>query len=210
MDLMLVRGEEPLNYLTIFQQPVSVMSAQQAERFGERWVDPTDLYNALHGTTGPELVLGPDVTIVWASGLTTNPAGALVVTETATGLRVWGQTWNALLYAALTDVGLGHFERARRHLVKASTLNEEMIMFFYDEGQMIIPLAMVVEKKEEFVDWTVRQLGKGSSAHEVGGVQDMFFNLLSICTGRNIDDLTTGSHLISGSEPAADDTKEGE
>jgi len=209
-NLMQARGEEPIRYLTIYQQPVSILSAQQAERFGERWVDPTDLYNALHGTTGPELVLGPDVTIVWASGLTTNPPGALVLAETATGLRVWGQTWNALLYAALTDVGLGHFDRARRHLVKASALNEEMITFLFDEGQMIIPLALVVENKEKFVDWTVRQLGQGSSAHEVGGVQDMFFNLLSISTGRSIDELTTGSHLISGSEPAADDTTEGE
>ncbi|MCK9997346.1 MAG: hypothetical protein KAH56_13805, partial [Candidatus Krumholzibacteria bacterium] len=106
--------------------------------------------------------------------------------------------------------GLGHFERARRHLVKASALNEEMITFLYDEGQMIIPLAMVMEKKEEFVDWTVGRLDHGSSAHEVGGVQDLFFNLLSICTGRSIDELTTGSHLISGSEPATDDIKEGE
>jgi hypothetical protein len=107
-------------------------------------------------------------------------------------------------------VGLGHFDRARRHLVKASAMNEENIIFLYDEGQMIIPLALVMEKKEEFVDWTVRQLGHGSSAHEVGGVQDMFYNLLSICTGRSIEELTTGSHLISGSEPATGDNTEGE
>jgi len=208
--LMQMQGEESPRYLTIYQQPVSVMSAQQAERFGERWVEPTDLYNALQGTIGPELVLGPDVTIVWASGLTTNPPKALVVSETATGLRVWGQTWNALLYASLTDIGLGHFERARRHMVKASALNEEMIMFLFDEGQMIIPLAMVLENKEEFVDWTVGLLGQEASAHEVGGIQDLFFNLLSICTGRSIDELTADSHLISGSEPALNDAKEGE
>ena len=209
-DLKRVQGGDHLRYLTIFQQPVSITSAVQAERLGERWVGLTDLYNALHGTTGPELVLGPDVTIVWASGLTTNPPRALVVSETATGLRVWGQTWNALLYAALTDIGLGHFERARRHLVKAAAMNKEMILFIFDEGQMVIPLAMVVENKEEFVDWTVALLNQGGSPHEVGGIQDMFFNLLSSCTGRSVGDLTTGSHLISGSEPARGDKNKGE
>jgi hypothetical protein len=209
-DLKRAQGGDHLRYLTIFQQPVSAASAEQAERFGERWVAPTDLYNALHGTTGPELVLGPDITVVWASGLTTNPPEAVVVSETATGLRVWGRTWNALLYAALTDIGLGHFERARRHLVKAAALNEEMVMFIFDEGQMVIPLAMVVKNKEEFVDWTVGLLGRGGSPHEVGGVQDLFFNLLSGCTGRSIGDLTTGSHLISGSKPAPEGENKGE
>ncbi len=209
-DLQRAQDGDGLQYLTIFQQPVTRASAEQAERFGERWVSHTHLYSALHGTTGPELVLGPDVTIVWASGLTTNPPGALVLSETATGLRVWGPTWNALLYAALTDIGLGHFERARRHLVKASAMNKEMVLFIFDEGQMIIPLAMVVENKEEFVDWTVSLLNQGVSPYEVGGVQDMFFNLLSCCTGRSIGDLTAGSQLISGSEPASDNDKEGE
>lgn len=205
-DLKLARGGEPLRYLTIFQHPISPAGVEQAERFGERWVSPTPLYNSLHGTTGPEMILGPDVTIVWASGLTTNPPGAIVVSETATGLRVWGQTWNALLYEALTDIGLGYFERARRHMIKASTLNEESILFLFDEGQMIIPLAMVVENKEEFVDWTVSLLNQGVSSHEIGGLQDMFFNLLSSCTGRSVSDLTTGSHLISGQDAGSDTT----
>jgi hypothetical protein len=187
-------------HVTIFQQPVSPASAAQAERLGERWVSHNDLYHALHGTTGPELVLGRDVTITWASGLTTNPPNGLVVGETAYGVRVWGRTWNALLYAALTDIGLGHFERARRHLVRAAALNEELVMFIYDEGQMIVPLKMTLENKEEFVDWTVAQLKHGASPHEVGGIQEMFFNLLSSCTGRTVGDLTSGSQLISGRE----------
>jgi len=79
-------------------------------------------------------------------------------------------------------------------------LNEELVMFIFDEGQMIIPMKMVLNNKEEFVDWTVSQLSEGASPHEVGGVQEMFFNLLSSCTGRTVGDLTSGSHLISGSE----------
>jgi hypothetical protein len=187
-------------HLTIYRQPIRPASAERAERMGERWVNHNDLYNALHGTTGPEMVLGPDVEIVWVNGLTTNPPEALVVSETSFGIKVWGQTWNALLYAALTDIGLNHFERARRHLVKAAALNKELVMFIYDEGQMIIPMNMVLDNKEEFIDWTVGQLSHGASPHEVGGVQDMFFNLLSSCTGRTVTELTSGSHLISGQE----------
>ena len=206
-QLMESRTGDGPNYLTIYQQPVSSASAAQADRLGERWVSHNDLYHALHGTTGPGIILGPDVTIVWANGLTTNPPEAMVVSETATGVKVWGQTWNALLYAALTDIGLDHFQRARRHLVRAAALNKELVMFIYDEGQMIIPLKMVLDNKEKFVDWTVAQLDQGASPHEVGGIQDMFFNLLSSCTGRTVGDLTTGSRLISGQEKeAAPDT----
>ena len=79
-------------------------------------------------------------------------------------------------------------------------------MFFYDEGQMIIPLKMVTDNKERFIDWTVQQLGRGASPHEVGGVQDMFFNLLSICTGESIEALSAGSHLLSGSDTTSNET----
>ena len=211
-QLMATPNEGRPKFLTVFQQPVSPASAAQAERLGERWVNHNDLYNSLHGTTGPELIFGPDVSILWANGLTTNPPEALVLSETAFGVKVWGRTWNALLYAALTDIGLGHFQRARRHLVKAAALNEELVMFIFDEGQMVLPLNMVLDNREEFVDWTVSQLGHGASPHEVGGVQEMFFNLLSSCTGRTIGDLTSGSHLISGSEKksAPEDSNKGD
>lgn len=209
-NLESIQQGNPFSYLTIFQQPITPTAAEQADRFGERWVAPTDLYNALQGTVGPEFVLGPGVTVVWSSGLTTNPPEGMVVAETATGLRVWGRSWNALLYAALTDIGLGHFDRARRHLVRAAAINQESFMFIYDEGQMIIPFDLVLENKERFVDWTVRQLGHGSSALQVGGIQDLFFNLLSSCTGRSIDSLTAGSTLLSGSADTTDSPTEGE
>jgi hypothetical protein len=199
-NLKFNQGRNPVTYVTIFQQPVSFASAAKAEQLGERWVEHSGIYNALHGDIGPKFILGSDITVTWVSGLTTAPPDAVVVSESGEGLRVWGRTWNALLYAALTDVGLGHFERARRHLVKAATMNEETIMFIYDEGQMIIPFQMVMKNKERFVDWTVQQLGRGSSPHEVGGVQDLFFNLLSNCTGRSIGDLTSGSRLLNGSD----------
>jgi hypothetical protein len=83
-------------------------------------------------------------------------------------------------------------------------------MFIYDEGQMIIPFKMVMDNKERFVDWTVQQLGQGASLHEIGGVQDMFYNLLSSCTGRSVGDLTAGSTILTGPDAPAQNGSDNE
>jgi len=192
----------PLRYLTLLQPPITSERAAMADRMGELWVHPSETYNALQGTIGPRLVLGPEVEIVWANGLLTSPPDAVVYCETATGFNVWGRTWNALLYAALTDIGLGHFDRAARHLAKAAQLSKEAVAFLYDEGQMVIPLKMVIDRKADFTDWTLARAQQGATAHEIGGLQDMFFNLLSICTGKSIEELTEGSRLLNQQSPA--------
>jgi len=186
-----------LTHLTLLQPLVDATSAALAADLGERWTQPSDMYEALGGTRGPRLVLDPDVQVNWANGLTTASNKAVVLCETATGFRLWGRLDNALLYAALTDVGLGHFERARRHLVRSAEVSGERVMFIYDAGQMVIPLELVVEKREAFIDWTLGLLDQGVPRLEVGGLQDMFYNLLSRATGRSLEELTEGSHLIS-------------
>jgi hypothetical protein len=159
------------------------------------------MYRALDGTTGPRLLLGPKVLVNWANGLTTASSKAVVLCETGTGFRMWGQTANAVLYAALTDVGLGHFERARAHLVRAARLGDDRIMFIFDDGQMVIPLQMVLQRKETFIDWTVGLLAKGVPPMEVAGLQDMFYNLLSSATGHSVEELMAGSTML---RPSAD------
>lgn len=190
-------ASDPFRYLTLMQPPIEKEQAALAGRMGEVWVHPSETYNALHGEVGPRLVLGPAVEVTWANGLVTSPPAAMVFCETATGFKVWGRTGNALLYAALTDVGLGHFDRAVRHLARASQLSDESVAFLFDEGQMVIPLQMVVDRKEAFTDWTLGRVHEGSTPLEIGGLQDMFFNLLSICTGRSVEELTAGSRVLN-------------
>lgn len=185
-----------LTHLTLLQPVVENEALDQAEAFGERWTQPSDMYQALGGTLGPRLILGPDVQVNWANGLTTASSQAIVLCETATGFRTWGNTINALFYEALTDIGLGHFGRARAHLVRAAALGDKQFMFIFDAGQMIIPLQMVLDQKVAFVDWTLSLLDGSASQMEVGGLQDLFFNLLSSATGRSLEDLTAGSHLV--------------
>jgi hypothetical protein len=116
--------------------------------------------------------------------------------EAGDGFNMWGTTANALLYAAATDIALGHFERARRHMLRAAALGDESIAFMYDPGQMIVPVGLVLRQKEAFVDWTVANLNDGMTAHEVGGLQDLYFNLLSRITGRPVAELTEGSRPL--------------
>jgi hypothetical protein len=77
--------------------------------------------------------------------------------------------------------------------------------FACDEGLLPIPLALVMQQNEPFIDWTVGLLATGSSRAEVGGIQDIYFNLLCACTGRSVEELTRGSRvLLPGDPPAAD------
>ncbi len=186
-----------LTHLTLLQPQVDPMSAQLASDMGERWTRSSEVHEALGGVLGPRLILGPDVHVNWANGLTTASTKSVVLCETGTGFRMWGRIENALLYAALTDVGLGQFERARAHLKRAADLNGEQIMFIYDEGQMVIPLEMVLNNREAFTDWTLGLLDEGVPRMEVGGLQDLFFNLLINSTGRSLEELTEGSRLLT-------------
>ncbi len=183
--------------LILYQQPLGRQDLADADEFGPAWVHASELYKACGGLIGPTLVTPAGTAVVWRNALTSDPAGAQVLAETATGFKVWGPVPNALFYAALTDVALGDFERARRHLVAAAALNPATINFVYDEGQMIVPLKLALDNLHPFIDWTVARLDKGSSPHEIGGVQTMFFDLMSRCTGKPMSELTAGSQVLT-------------
>jgi len=190
--------------VVLYQQQVTGEAVRRAEALGERMVTETELVAAVGGSMGPNLMMSREARIAWATGLITAPENALVLCEDGTGFKMWGKTGNALLYAALSDIGLGHFPRARRHLVRAAALNDDTVSFLYDEGQMVVPMAMVLERKEAFVDWTVSLLSDGATLHEVGGLQDLFYNLLTSASGRSREDLTAGSRVLRQRPAGAD------
>ena len=134
----------------------------------------------------------------WVNALYSNPNDALVLCEMGTRFRHWGPTANAALYAGLTDIGLGYFERARKHFIRAGHLGGDTFGFSWDQEQMIIPLEQVLAQQVAFVDWTVSLLEKGrASGQEVGGLQDLFFNLLSASTGKSVEEIIAGSNLLT-------------
>ena len=205
-QLPLDRGQPGSLELILLQIPATDEAAALADRLGDRWVAGTHLHDSLGGAVGPRLVLaehhGRQVGVRWANALFTGPGKALVLCASGPGFKHWGDTANAAYYAALTDVGLGRFERARKHLIRGSALQgdpekgQETASFFYDGGQMIVPMSQVLARKEEFIDWTAQLLAEGHSPQEVGGLQEVFLQLLVAGTGRSLEELTAGSQLL--------------
>ncbi|MBK8167041.1 MAG: hypothetical protein IPK64_13960 [bacterium] len=193
----------PVRQVVLLQVPAGPGALERARQFGERWAGRSDLHEALGGDFGLALMLPAGVHGRWANGLVTAPDSAVVLVETGTGLLPWGRTGQAAMYAALTDIGLGHFERGRDHLVRAAQLGGPSLAFACDAGLMPIPLELALQQREAFTDWTVGLLAEGASRHEVGGLQDLYFNLLCACTGRSLDELTRGSHLLLRGDPPA-------
>ncbi len=183
-------------HLILYQEPSGASELENARRFGPSWVQESELFLACGGDIGPRMVAPPGTVIQWRNSLASSPSDALVLAATATGFKVWGTVSNALFYAALTDVGLGYFDRARLHLIGAAAINPATVNFVYDQGQMIVPLELAQKNLQPFIDWTVRQLDKGSSRFEIGGIQTMFFNLLSNCSGKSVAELTAGSQIL--------------
>ncbi len=195
-QLPLERTEGQKRALTFLQLPLSGQQMEMADRLGDRWVAGTHLHESIGGRLGPRLILGKDTEIDWVNALFSNPADALVLCEIGPDFKHWGNTGNAALYAALTDVGMGRFERARKHLARAANLNQKTMAFAYDPSQMAISIDLVMIKKEEFIDWTAALLGPEHSPQEVGGLQDLFLNLLTACTGQSRKELTRGTTVI--------------
>ncbi len=185
-----------IRQVLLLQVPVGPEAVRQAAELGEDFTFHTEVREAVGGAWGPRLATADSLSVRWVNGLFGAPAGAVVLVEAGDGFNMWGTTANALLYAAATDIALGHFERARRHMLRAAALGDESIAFMYDPGQMIVPVGLVLRQKEAFVDWTVANLNDGMTAHEVGGLQDLYFNLLSRITGRPVAELTEGSRPL--------------
>lgn len=174
-------GDRPL---VIVQPPLLAETAGLADRLGEDWVTGSVLYHALDGALGPRLLLGDRNEVQWTNGLRLTPAEALVLVDAGADWKPWGFTPTALLYMALTDVGLGHFERARKHLLRSSLLTGDQVGFLFDPDQMIVPLARVIANEGPFLGYLESGRERGRSPLEIAGLQLNFQRLLDACTGR--------------------------
>ncbi len=190
--LPLAEGEN----LVILQIPMTRTELQMAQQLGPRWVAGTHMHESVGGSIGPRLILGEDHPVRWVNALFETPAEAFVLAEIGTEFKHWGHAPNATLYAALADVGMGNFERARRHLIRGASLNAGTMAFAFDPDQMAVKGGLVLARKEAFIDWTTSLLDGRASPQEVGGLQDLFLHLLSACTGETMEELRAGSTPI--------------
>lgn len=191
----------PAGGLVIVQPPLTRQTAAKADELGERWIIGSTLYHSLNGTLGPRVLLGLQSRVVWANGLRRTPENAFVLFATDLQLVPWGLTKQALLYQTLTDLGLGLFARARLHLLRASLLAGPTLGLAYDEQSLPVPLDRALANLDAFLDFLARDPLPGLSEGEIMGLQTNLLRLLSVCTGRAIDDLAPGRGRTSADGP---------
>lgn len=194
----------PVLQVTLLQIPASPGALEAAKRHGDSWAGRTDLYEALGGNLGPRLLAPGGMTVRWRNNLTSVPADEMVLVETSTGLRPWGRVGQATLYAALTDVGLGNFERARAHLRRGALLGARTDTFNCDARLLPIPLERVTQQLSAFIDWIAGQRSQDAALAEIRGLQVMYLNLLCACTGRSLDELSGSGIVLVPDEPPAE------
>jgi len=183
----------PASGLVIVQPPTNQPAADMANELGESWVMGSLVYHSLGGNLGPQMILGEDKPIQWTNGLRMTPEQAFVMLDTGHAIKPWGPTGQALLYQALTDVGYGLFDRARLHLLRASVLGGDTLIFSYDPGLLPFPIEQVLDNKEAFIDHLARGLRLGRTEYEIAGLQENFFRLLSACTDQDLETIKAPS-----------------
>lgn len=162
-------NEAPLQ-LVLLQPPWRPADLQRIAKHGDRDVISSARYAALGGDLGPQLLAGPGAEAIWANSLLRAPVNARVLCETGNGFEVWGDTWQALLYAMLSDIILGFFERAEAELVRALELNANLDLFIHDPQQLEIPPGMMMSNGIAFQDWLAGQVQQGHLSAEEGDI----------------------------------------
>ncbi|HOX24820.1 MAG TPA: hypothetical protein PLL30_03530 [Candidatus Krumholzibacteria bacterium] len=180
----LARWPVPAAGLVFVQPPLTGATAAMAAELGENWVTGSVVYHGLGGTLGPRLVLGPEVPVVWANGLRETPEGAFVLLDAGGVIKPWGLTDQALLYQTLTDVGLGLYDRARAHLLRASLVSGQTLSVFFDPQLLPIRLERVLANEEAFYRHLAAGRRPGSGSRVDDGLQTNFRRLLDACAGR--------------------------
>ncbi len=120
--------------IVLLQSPVTVEQAQRSAQDREAAVFPSARWTSLGGDLGPQLLIPRGIPVRWTTELADMAPGERVLCESAKELRDWGGPESALFYAAVLDLGLGHFDRAARHLERAAELGADATRFRYDDA----------------------------------------------------------------------------
>ncbi len=168
--------------LILLQPPATLEAARMADTLGETWVTGSLLHRSLEGTLGPRLLLGPEVPVTWANGLSGASSAAVVLVDAGPQLASWGPTPQALLYLTLTDVGRGLFDRARRHLLRAGALSGRTVAFYYDPDAMLVDIGRVRANHDAFLAYLESGADNGRPPREVEAAQQLFRDLFAAAT----------------------------
>lgn len=115
----------------VFQPPISASDADQADRLGPGHVLRSPRFASLEVPFGPQLILGHGISVDWRNSLFDIEPNAAIFCEVGNGMMYWGSSWNGMLNAAVVDMALGHYDRARRHLLRAASLEPDFRKFHF-------------------------------------------------------------------------------
>lgn len=161
----------------IYQPPISASAVKEADRLGPDHVLPSPRYSAWEGDRGPRLLLGGDVTFGWRNSLLTVPPTAKILCETPSGFVDWGECRNALNYAVIVDVCLGHFDRARRYMLRANSLNPGLSGFQFQRELSPYSLEYFLSKAPGYIEWLDRLKDEGMVSEPGAGTLKEIFDL---------------------------------
>lgn len=179
--------------LILLQTPLTRQAAAIAERLGEDWVTGSLLHRSLSGAVGPRLLLteatGREPDVRWVNGLRQTPEDAFILRDAGERLLPWGDTRQALLYQTMTDVGLGHFARARLHLLRVSLISGQVLSIAFEPELLPIGEERILTNLPAFHAFLARDHGTGADAVDADGLQTNILRLVSVCTGRPLAEL---------------------
>jgi hypothetical protein len=163
----------------ILQPPISPEEIQKAGRLGPSFVASSPRFAALEGTLGPKLMVGQEADILWVNNILAAPRNSQVFCESGKGLLYWGGNWDALVYATVLDVGLGHFDRAMRQLLRAHSMNPDFSNFVFDPEKSQVSPGLFLKNSEGYQNWLHRLLEEkqisDTKADALRGIYSAFF-----------------------------------
>lgn len=184
--------------LVFLLPPASAQEAAMARQLGENWVTGSILYHSLGGTVGPRLLrldeAGRAPRVLWTNGLRRTPQDALVFLASGERLLPWGDHGQALLYQTLTDLGHGHLDRARQHLVRASLTAGQVLSIAFNPDLLPVPIGRLVDHLPAFHAYLGQDHPGDAVELDRAGLQTNLLRLVSACTGRTVDELVALVH----------------
>jgi len=148
IDGLPLRGTEELAVL----QATRMEIPEGTELPDGEFVASTELFGALNGPRGLQLLVPDGTNVRWSAHLDGVSHGSFVVLDSGgPSFRPLGQVENARMYSALIAISAGQYSRARHDLWNVVTQSPKQIRFAYEKGNLPIRESDLKLEAPEFV-----------------------------------------------------------
>jgi hypothetical protein len=117
--------------------------------------------------------------------------GSFVLVDAGAEFQPWGETPQALLYLALTEIAAARYSRAAEHLLRAAHLSDTTMPFFYDNDLMLVYPEAVRRNAPAFRRFLTGGKPLAQLTSENAALLDIFNSLLQVCCADTAGELET-------------------